>query len=268
MLRFRFIPAILAAALLGGAAHAEPKPYAEAEVGFARDVGRDPDLRATIERLRDAVEARDISIVDAALAEDFTVLSCGLDPTQPCAAGAAGVVAAAGKTAKDRLRAGLCCGDLPKKDITEEIRAETVMGLAGAMLASETIGANPNLPGSACLPAWPNYDLAAAAAIAKAADVEPENLRVTSSEVVLRVRAEPGAPELARIPAGRIAPLATLGQEGLAPGWTAIALPKGGLGYTQQLAFEDLTAPALCLVKSAAGAWAIKLITQRKDEEE
>ena len=263
----RFILAAAAAALAAGSALADPKPYAPVDVTFAREVGHDPDLRATIERLKDAVEARDISVVDAALAEDFTVLTCGMDPTQACAAGSKNATPAKGKTAAERLRAGLCCADLPAKDITDEIRVETALGLVGAMLASDAIGANPDIAGSACLPAWPSYDRAAAAAVAKAADVEPENLRATAAEVTLRVRAEPGAPELARIPARRVAPLVTLGQEGIPPGWTAVALPQGGLGYTQQAAFDDLTAPALCFAKAANG-WAIKLITQSKDEEE
>lgn len=249
-------------------ARAEPTPYQPAEAAFARAVADDAGLRAELHRLRGAIEARDMAALDAALAADFALLTCGTDPTKPCAEGAKGAVPASGKTAKERLRAGLCCGDMPKKEITEAVRVETVLGLVGALLAEESIAAHPALPGSACLPAPPAYDFAAAAAIARAADVEPANLRVTSGEAVLRQKPDAAAPEAARLPAGRLAPLATLGQEGLAPGWIAIALPQGGLGFTRDLVFEELAAPGLCLTKNASGAWKIRLITQRKDENE
>jgi hypothetical protein len=194
-----------------------------------------------------------MAALDAALADDFTLLTCGTDPTRPCAPGAKGAVATRGKTPGARLRAGLCCGDMPKKDITEAVRVETVLGLVGALLAEESIGAGPALPGAACLPAPPTYDFAAAAAIARAADVEPGNLRVTSGEAVLRLRAAADAPEAARLPAGRIAPLATLGQESLAPGWIAIALPQGGLGFTRDLVFDELATPRSVWRKTPAG---------------
>lgn len=246
---------------------AEPKPYTPVAVAYARNVGADAGFKAAAQKLKAAVEARDMAALDAALAADFTVMSCASNPAAACALGAKGVTAAKGKTPGERLRAGLCCGDTPKKQITEALRVETALGLVGAALAEENAGALVALPGSACLPAPAGYDPAAAAALAKAADVEPENLRVTSAEVVLRQKPDPAAPEAARIPSGRIAPLVTLGQEGLAAGWTAIALPQGGLGFTQQLAFDDLATPALCFARDAAGVWKIKLMIERKDAE-
>jgi hypothetical protein len=265
--RFKvFTFCFILAGVFSGAARAEPKPYAAAGATFARALGEDASLRVELQRLRGVIEARDMAALDAALADDFTLLTCGTDPTRPCAPGAKGAVATRGKTPGARLRAGLCCGDMPKKDITEAVRVETVLGLVGALLAEESIGAGPTLPGAACLPAPPTYDFAAAAAIARAADVEPGNLRVTSGESVLRLRAAADAPEAARLPAGRIAPLATLGQESLAPGWIAIALPQGGLGFTRDLVFDELATPALCLAKDAGGTWKIRLIVQRKDD--
>lgn len=265
LLRYGFIAAACALGALP--ASAEPKPYTPVAVGYARDIGADAGLKAVVQKLKAAVEARDMAALDAALAADFTVMSCASNPAASCAPGAKGVSAAKGKTPGERLRAGLCCGDTPKKQINEALRVETALGLVGAALAEETIGGLASLPGSACLPAPAAYASAGAAATAKAADVEPSNLRVTSAEVVLRHKPDAAAPEAARIPAGRIAPLVTLGQEGLAAGWTAIALPQGGIGFTQQLVFDDLATPALCFAKDAAGSWKIKLMIERKDTE-
>ena len=44
------------------------------------------------------------------------------------------------------------------------------------------------------------------------------------------------------------------------------ALPGGST--VRDLVFEELAAPGLCLTKNASGAWKIRLITQRKDENE
>ena len=103
--------------------------------------------------------------------------------------------------------------------------------------------------------------------IAKAADVEPQNLRVASTELALRAKPDKASAELLKIPAGRIVPLVTLGQEGLAAGWNAIALPTGGLGFSDQGGLSDLTPAALCFAKPKAGSWGLSLLIQRKEPE-
>ena len=151
LLRYGFIAAACALGALP--ASAEPKPYTPVAVGYARDIGADAGLKAVVQKLKAAVEARDMAALDAALAADFMVMSCASNPAASCAPGAKGVSAAKGKTPGERLRAGLCCGDTPKKQINEALRVETALGLVGAALAEETIGGLASLPGSACLPA-------------------------------------------------------------------------------------------------------------------
>lgn len=248
-------------------ARAEPRAYTPAPAVFTREAGSDAGLRATIARLRTAVAAHDMATLDGALAPDFAVIACSTNPTAACAPGAKGVSVAKGKNAAERLRAGLCCAGTPKKQITEAMRVETALGLVGAALADDNIGASPALSGSACLPAPAAYDPKAVAAIVRAADVDPQNLRVTTADLVLLQKPDDAAPEAARVPAGRIVALATLGQEGLAAGWTAAALPQGGVGFTRQLVFDDLVQPTLCFVKGSDSAWKIKLIIERKDAE-
>jgi hypothetical protein len=109
------------------------------------------------------------------------------------------------------------------------------------------------------------FDRAAAKTMTKAADIEPDNLRVASAEIVLRDKARKDATELERIPAGRVVPLVTLGQESLTAGWNAIAMPDGRLGYADKPALNDLAVPSICFSKTKKGDWAIAATIQRKD---
>ena len=97
-----------------------------------------------------------------------------------------------------------------------------------------------------------------------AADIEPDNLRVTTSEIVLRARPASDAAELVRLPVGQMAPLVTDLPESLPDGWTAIAVPQGGYGFTDQLGLNEIAPGGLCFLKNAGGIWEIALSNQRR----
>ena len=256
-------PALLLAA--AGPAHAQAKPYEPATVTYERPYDADLTLKNLIDSLHRAIAEKNLKLLDAALSPDFIAVDCSPDPTKPCGLP---VKTAARLTAKlpapARLRAALCCRDIAPGHITKAMREEAVLGFVGAALEEESIGTHPDLPGLACLPAWPLFDRAKASAIAAAADVEPGNLRVTMHEIALLELPAAGATESARLPPGRIAPVVSDLPDSLADGWTAIALPQGGTGYTDQLGLNEIAPGGLCFGKNAKGGWDIALTIQRR----
>jgi len=259
----------LAAALTLGASasHAEPKPYTPLDATITQPQA-DAELSALQAALKAAVDKQDTKIIDAAVLPGFLGLTCSSDPRAACMKGARGVtLAAPASPPLARLRAATCCSDIPVAEQTPKLKNELMLGILGALLAEETSSIHPDQPGLVCQPALPGFDRAKAAQIAKAADVEPQNLRVASTELTLRAKPDKTSAEVLKIPAGRIVPLVTLGQEGLAAGWNAIALPTGGLGFSDQGGLSDLTPAALCFAKPKAGSWGLSLLIQRKEPE-
>lgn len=250
--------------LVGGAC-AQPKPYEPLAVTYDRSPAEDPVLKILIEKLHLAIAERQLSTIDAALSQALIVLECDSDPTKPCAPNIKGAVISNPKLKPAaRLRQALCCRDIEPAKITKVLREETVLGLIGAALEEESIGSHPTLPGAACLPAWPLFDATKAAAIAAAADIEVENLRVTAIEIILRENPAKGAKELLRLPPGQLVPLVTDLAESLPDGWTAIAAPQGGYGYTDQLGLNEIAPGGLCFMRNAGGSWEIALSIQRR----
>lgn len=276
--------------------NAQHKPYAPLAVVLDRPTEADPALHILIERLRAAIAEKNLATIDAMLAPGLVTYECDADPTKFCpplaTPAAAPVVptnvkitglakpvrvAKAGPTKPDarllalaklappqRLRMGLCCRDVPVQHVTKEMREEAVLGVVGAALEEEgTPGIHPDLPGSACLPAWPLFDRDKALQLALDADVEPVNLRVSTGELVLRDKPAQDAPEVARIAPGQVVAFVTDAVDSLPDGWNSIALPQGGLGFTDQGGMADLTPAGLCFARDAAGAWKISVVVQR-----
>ena len=254
----RMLPA-LALLLQVTDASAQTKPYQPLSVTYNRAIADDPSLKSTLENLRLAIATKKLDLIDAALSPNVAVIECDANPTKPCSTSVKGAVHSNSRLpAPERLRQALCCLDIAAGKITPALRNETVLGLIGAALEEDTLGSHPDLPGYACLPAWPLFDLAKAAAIAKAADIEPDNLRVSTIELVLRAKPDTQAPEIARFAIGQMVPLVTDLPETLPDGWTAIALPQGGYGYTDQLGLNEIAPGGLCLMKNAGGQWVLR----------
>ena len=257
--------AALALFVAAPATVAQQRPYAPADVTFDRAAEGDPQLRSVIDALHKAVADKNLAVLDATLAQGYIALECDADPVKSCAPGVKGATRSNPKLPPPaRLRQALCCRDIDPAKITRVLREETVLGLIGSALEEETAGATPALPGAACLPAWPVFDAAKAAAIATAADVDNANLRVTTREIPLRDKPAVDAAEVARLPAGRIAPLITDLPDSLPDGWTAIALPQGGIGYTDLTGLNEIAPGGLCFSKNDKGAWQISLTIQRR----
>ena len=254
----------LAAAIRSTPADAQSlRPYLPVSVIYDRSAAADPALAALIAKLKESVGAGDLAAVFAALSAEVAVISCPNDPLAICAPGRRGVrQTPQSLTPVERLRQGLCCADIPKPEITEAIRTETVIGQLAAALEADSVGAHSDIPGLACLPAWPMFDRTKAGVAVRASGIERENLRVTAEAIVLHAKPSAAAPEALRLPAGQIAPFMTDLAENVPPGWYAIALPKGGLGYSDQAGLNELTPAGLCFARED-GAWRIALFVMR-----
>ena len=259
------LPALLLALAACGGAQAQQRPYEPLIATYDRAPEDDPELKALIETLHRAVADRNFELIDASLSKDVAALECETDPTRACQPGLKALTRSDAKLPPPlRLRQALCCRDILPARISRALRDQTLLGVVGSALEEESVGAHPALPGLACLPAWPRFDAAKAAAIAAAADIERENLRVATRELVLRGTPSAGAAEVARIAPGQMAPLVTDLPDSIPDGWTAIALPQGGIGYTDMLGLTDLAPAGLCFARDAAGKWSIALAVQRR----
>ena len=143
------------------------------------------------------------------------------------------------------------------------MREEAVLGFVGAALEEETRGTHPDLPGSVCMPAAPVFDRARAAQIAASADVETGNLRVATTALTLRAKPAKNAEIAAIIASGEAIAFVTDAPEALPDGWSSIALPQGGVGFTDQGGLADLTPAGLCFAKDHTGKWKISAAVQR-----
>ena len=274
MPHLRFAALVLAVAFAAPAFAEGTRPYAPAHVTYDRSAENDPALKTLIERLRAAVTAYDLDALAKDLSPDLAIADCSADPLKACPAPAAPPKPSAKPTAPkraaapprplERLLQGLCCKDIPRQHITKQMREQTALGIIGAALEEETLGSNPDLPGAACLPAFPLFDRVVAIKTVEAADIEPANLRVTAQPLELRARPDAAASVSATLPKGALAALVTELPESLPDGWTALALPQGGLGFTREGGLNDLAPAGICFAKDGEGAWKIALVALRR----
>ena len=257
------------------ASAAEYRRYAPVPVHFDRGVESDAELKALIERLRASIGEQNLGVIAKELAPGLVIAQCSADPLKPCPPPPApakpnaakispGKKPAAPPRPSERLLAGLCCKDVPIQHITKKMREETALGIFGAALEEETLGANPDLPGAACLPAFPRFDRDAATKIVDATDIEPGNLRAVTLPLTLREKPLAAAPPAAEIVPGHLAPLVTELPESLPDGWSAIALPQGGLGFTRDGGLNDLAPAGICFARDESGVWKIALVALRR----
>ena len=95
------------------------------------------------------------------------------------------------------------------------------------------------------------------------ADIENANLRVATADLSLREKPAKDAGESAKIAKGAAVAFVTDAAESLPDGWSAIALPAGGIGYTDEGGLADLTPAGLCFSRDSAGKWKISAAIQR-----
>ncbi len=259
----------LAAALLAGLftspLHAEQKPYEPILATSSRTGADDPDIKATFDRLRKAVDERDMKTIYDALGKSFTAVTCKFDPLQDCRPGQKGLRQPSSKlTPTQRLERGLCCTDTPRAKITKEITENAILGQFSAALVAETIGPHPDIAGLVCTPALTSFDRRKAARMVKAADILPIYLRVTEKDLPLREKPQKDARLIETLPAGSVVPLVAEMSSELPQNWNAISLPKGGLGYTDADGLNEMATPALCLKREGPN-WKIALFIARED---
>ncbi len=238
------------------------KPYRPATATYDRAAENDADLAALLRDVRAAIEAKDAGALAALLSDRFVALDCAADPLKACAPGKAKAVGAKSARPIDRLRLAFCCEGKPAPDMPEAAQNDTMFAILAANLGAGGPGANPDARGEVCAPALPRFDRARAAAAAKAAGVEPENLRVASSAIALRAKPAPDAETISRLDPGDIAPIVTDLTAATPSGWNAIALPDGAIGYTDALGLDEMTPGAVCFGKDK-GRWRIVSTIQR-----
>ena len=241
------------------------KPYPPVAAHWDRAAESDADLATLIKVLRAAVAGRDAGSFEATLSPGFVALDCSTSPLKPCGPGKARAIG--GKPAKgvgaiERMRLAFCCDGKPAPDMPEAAQNDTMFAILGASLGVDSLGANPDAKGEICAPALPIFDRAKAAKAAKAAGVEPENMRVASVDMPLLERPAKGAAPLGQLSAGDLAPVVTDLTADTPPGWTAIGLPDGRIGYTDALGLDELTPAAICFGKEK-GQWRILSTIQR-----
>ncbi len=67
----------------------------------------------------------------------------------------------------------------------------------------------------------------------------------------LREKPVEDAPVVHEVKAGDLLPLVVALTMSMPAGWTSIAMPRGGLGFTDQVGMNELTPPAVCLTRNA-----------------
>ena len=232
------------------------KPYAPVAAVFDRTAAGDADLGSLLNVLRAAAQSHNGAALEAALAPNFVALDCAASPLKACGPGKTKTIGARGGRSIDRMRLAFCCEGKPSPDMPPDAQNDTMFAILGATLAAPSIGANPDAKGQVCMPALPRFDRALAAKAAKAAGVEPENLRIAAAETPLLGRPAKNAPPIANLAAGDLAPVVTDLTADTPPGWTAIGLPDGAIGYTDALTLDELTPAAICFSRDK-GQWRI-----------
>ena len=264
MILFRATLVLGALFLSAAAVRAETpgKPYAPVIAAYDRAAEDDTELADLLKAVRAGVEARDAIAIEAEMSAGFVALDCPANPLKPCAPGKAKIVG--GKTGKpiDRMRLAFCCEGKPSADTPAAAQNETMFAILAATLGASSLGANPDAKAQICAPALPGFDRARAAKAAKAAGIEPENLRIASAETILRARPVKEAEAAGKLAAGELAPVVTELTADVPPGWTAIGMPDGGIGFTDALGLEELTPAAICFGKEK-GRWRIVATIQR-----
>ncbi len=259
-------PAVVLGALIAAcvAARAESpgKPYGPVAAAFDRAAADDANLGALLKDLRAAAQSHDTGPFEAALAANFVALDCAASPLKACGPGKAKTIGGKGGRSIDRMRLAFCCEGKPSPDIPPDAQDDTMFAILGATLDARSIGANPDAKGQVCMPALPAFDRALAAKAAKAAGVEPENLRIAGAETPLLDRPARGASPIAKLAAGDLAPVVTDLTADTPAGWIAIGLPDGAVGYTDALTFDELTPAAICFGRDK-GQWRIVATIQR-----
>jgi hypothetical protein len=220
-------------------------------------------LKARIETLRQAVADRRLAPLEAMISSGYVALFCTIDPIAPCAPGHAKLLGRAQMNPVQRMRAALCCEGEVSADVAKQDQDEAVIGFFATVLEESTIGAHPDVPGSACLPALAKFDHAKAAQVVKLTGIDTENLRIAGADMQLREKPVEDAPVVHEVKAGDLLPLVVALTMSMPAGWTSIAMPRGGLGFTDQVGMNELTPPAVCLTRNAGGEWQIAFTIQR-----
>jgi hypothetical protein len=244
-------------------AQLKTKPFDAIQATYERSVESDPALKARIEQIRQAVSAHTLAPIEAMIAGGYVALSCPLDPLAPCGPGHSKMIGKTQAKPAERLRVALCCeGEVPP-DVSKQDQEETVIGFFATVLEENSVSAHPDIPGSACLPALAKFDHAKAAKAVKAAGIDPENLRVAGADIQLREKPAEDAPVALEVKPGDLLPLVVELTMSIPAGWNSIAMPKGGLGFTDQVGINELTPPAVCFLKFPNGEWQIAFTIQR-----
>ncbi|MBX3527237.1 MAG: hypothetical protein KF904_13615, partial [Rhodoblastus sp.] len=157
------------------------KSYQALTAIYDRSKENDADLAALVKQTRAAIDAKDAAALADLISAKFVALDCAANPLKPCAPGKAKAVGAKNARPIDRLRLAFCCEGKPLPDMPVESQNETMFAILAANLISGGLSANPDAKGEYCAPALPRIDRKRAAAAARAAGVEPENLRVASA---------------------------------------------------------------------------------------
>ncbi|HMN72867.1 MAG TPA: hypothetical protein PKA55_13465 [Rhodoblastus sp.] len=259
----RLLVVLAAIAALPALAQSPPsKPYKATVATYDRAAENDAGLAALVRETRAAVEAKDVAGLSALISDRFVALDCAANPLKACAPGKAKAVGAGNARPIDRLRLAFCCEGKPSPETPEAAQNDTMFAILAADLGAGGLGANPDAKGEVCAPALPRLDRARAGAAARAAGVEPENLRVAAATIPLREKPAPGAATISRLDPGDLAPIVTDLTADTPSGWTAIALPDGAIGYTDALGLDELTPGAICFGKEK-GRWKIVSTIQR-----
>ncbi|GAC1330563.1 MAG: hypothetical protein NVSMB26_08100 [Beijerinckiaceae bacterium] len=266
--RWRLLFPLCALSLASGfvaLAQTQPKTksYEPVRATFDRGTENDPALKIRIEALREAVRTHNIEPIEAMLSAGYVALSCSVDPLAPCAPGQAKMIGRPQMKAPERLRSALCCDGEVSNDVPRQDQDETVIGFFATVLEESTVGAHPDVAGSACLPALPKFDRANAAKAVKAAGIDPENLRIAAGPIPLREKPAEDAAIVQELQPGDLAPLVVEMTMAIPAGWNSVAIAKGGLGFTDQVGINELTPPSVCFLKSASGDWQIAFTIQR-----
>ena len=238
------------------------KPYKPVAATYDRSAENDADLVALLKETRAAVDAKDAAALAQLLSERFVALDCPANPLKACAPGKAKAVGAKNAKPIERLRLAMCCEGKPSPETPEAAQNDTMFAILAANLGAGGPGANPDAKGEVCAPALPRFDRVKAAAAAKAAGVEPENLRVASVAISLRAKPAQGAEAISQLEPGDLAPLVTDLTGNVPSGWNAIAMTDGAVGYTDALGLDELTPGAVCFGKDK-GRWRIVSTIQR-----
>ncbi|MDE2364939.1 MAG: hypothetical protein KGM42_19850 [Hyphomicrobiales bacterium] len=259
-IRLALAVSVLASPAFSTRATTPGKTYAPVRVSYAAD--SDPDLAALVASLRNAAKAKQAEPFETAMAPSFVALDCAANPLKACAPGKAKIVGGKAGKPLERMRLAFCCEGKASPDTPVESQDETMFAILAATLDAKTIGPNPDAKGEVCAPALPAFDRAKAGKAAKAAGVEPENLRVATVDMPLRRRPTREYEPAATIEAGALAPIVTDLTDDTPAGWTAVGLPDGSVGYTDALGFDELAPAAICFGK-AQGQWRIVSTIQR-----